>query len=79
MKKLFGYSDPANDYFNDNLDQYYEEDDYFDYKDHPEDKFGLEDKEFIYSHTPAHKIRSGSINALKSAALDKALSPRDHP
>lgn len=54
LKHLFGYSEPVDDYFNDNLDQYYEEDDYFDYTDHPEDKFSLEDKEYTYSHIPAH-------------------------
>lgn len=55
MKKLFGYSLPTDDYFNDNLDQYYEEDDYFDYDDHPEKKFGLEDREYTHSHFAVHK------------------------
>ncbi len=53
-KILFGYSEPKDDYFNDHLDQYFDEDDYFDYDDNPEEKFELEDKTFTYSHPPAH-------------------------
>lgn len=53
-KYLFGHSEPADDYFNDNLDQYFDEDDYFDYDDNPVEKFALEEKEYTHSHSPAH-------------------------
>lgn len=54
QKPLFGHSFPYDDYFNDNLDQYFDEDDYYDYDHHPEEKFALEEKEYTYSHKAAH-------------------------
>lgn len=51
-KILFGYSKPEDDYFNDNLDQYFDKDDYYDYSEL--EKFELEDKEYTFSHPPVH-------------------------
>lgn len=51
---LFGHSFPLDDYFNDNLDHFYDEDDYFDYDDHPELKTDAEDNEYSYSHKTLH-------------------------
>ena len=53
-KKLFGYSQPPDDYFNDNLDQFYDEDDYFDYTESLEGHVDLEDKTYTHSHKAAH-------------------------
>jgi hypothetical protein len=53
-EKLFGYSDPAEDYFNDNLDQYYDEDDFFDYSNPLDENVALEDKTYTHSHTALH-------------------------
>lgn len=53
-KILFGTSSPSDDYFNDNLDQFFDEDDYHDYDHSLEKNVSLEDKEWTHSHKPVH-------------------------
>jgi hypothetical protein len=51
---LFGYSYPPEDYFNDNLDQFYDEDDFFDYTNSLANDIDLEDKTYTHSHKSMH-------------------------
>jgi hypothetical protein len=48
------FSQPTNDYFNDNLDQFYDEDDYFDYTNDLEGNVDLEEKTYTHSHPAFH-------------------------
>jgi hypothetical protein len=52
--KLFGNSAPPEDYFNDNLDLFYDEDDFYDYTNSLENDVDLEDKTFSHSHPHEH-------------------------